>query len=253
MDMCLSCGEIAMCSVREVWQESRELELDACCEANLEGWIESIHSWSRQERAQWMYEETGLIVKDLLVSGDVLQWTIDYGLKLGPVSFADAQEFVRCHHRHCKPPVGWKFGQAVFNGCEMVGVMMAGRPVSAALEAQGCLEINRVCVLDTRPHALIENACSMLYAYACRKALRRGYSRVVTYTKLDESGTSLRAAGFVPVAISRGGSWHRRQRPRIDPDTTGPKLRWERWSDAASLPVQERFTFVPDKDFLAAA
>lgn len=234
-----------MCSVRDVWQESRAIELDACCEANLEGWIESISGWSRHERARWMYEETGLIVKDILVSGGVLQWTVDYGLKLGAVSFADAREFVARHHRHCKAPAGWKYGQAVFNGSEMVGVMMAGRPVSAALEAQGCLEINRVCVLDTNPRALIENACSMLYGYACREGFRRGYSRVVTYTKLDEPGISLRAAGFVPVAISRGGSWHRRHRPRIDSDTTGPKLRWERWSDAASLPVQERFAFAP--------
>jgi hypothetical protein len=163
MDTCPFCGEMATCSVREVWHASREIEFDACCEANLEGWIESIHSWTRRERVQWMYEETGLIVKDLLMSGDVLQWTVDYGLKLGPVSFADAREFVERNHRHCKAPVGWKYGQAVFNGSKMVGVMMAGRPVSAALQAQGCLEINRVCVLDTRPRALIENACSMLY------------------------------------------------------------------------------------------
>lgn len=246
MEICPFCGEVAYCSVGEVWQESRELELDACCEANLEGWIESIHFWSRRERARWMYEETGLIVKDLLMSGGVLNWIVDYGLKLGPVSFADAREFVERHHRHSKAPAGWKFGQAVFNGRDMVGVMMAGRPVSAALQAQGCLEINRVCVLDTRPRALIENACSMLYGYACRIAFRSGYSRVVTYTKMDELGTSLRAAGFVPVAVSQGGSWHRRRRPRIDSDNIGPKVRWERWLDGARLPVQELFVFAPD-------
>jgi len=243
MDICPFCGEEAVCCVREVWEELREIELDACCETNLEGWIDSIRCWSRCERTQWMLEETGLTVKDLLVRDGTLHWTLHYGLRLGPVSFADAKTFVARHHRHCDAPVGWKYGKAVFNGHEMVGVVMVGRPVSPALSAQGCIEINRVCVLDHRPHALVENACSMLYGFACREAFRRGYRRVITYTTQDERGTSLRAAGFRPVARSKGGSWNRKGRPRTDKSSTAPKIRWERWCDAAALPIQQRLVF----------
>lgn len=116
----------------------------------------------------------------------------------------------------------------------------AGRPVSAELARQGCIEVNRVCVRDTQPHALVENACSMLYGYACREAFRRGYSRVVTYTLTSESGVSLRAAGFVPVAGSEGGTCNRVGRPRLDSGSTAPKLRWERWNDQRSVAVQTR-------------
>jgi hypothetical protein len=60
-----------------------------------------------------------------------------------------------------------------------------------------------------------------------------GYKRVVTYTLASETGSSLRAAGFVPVATSRGGSWSRKDRPRQDNAFTVPKVRWERWAKDA--------------------
>lgn len=189
-----------------------------------------------------MAELTGLIVRDVLVTDDTLHWTLDYGLELGPISFSDAKEFIRSHHRHCDPPVGWKYGAALFNGGELVGVMSAGRPVSRVLAATQCIEISRVCVKDLRPHGLVENACSLLYGYACREAFERGYERVITYTRRHERGTSLRAAGFVPVAISRGGSWSRQGRQRTSKRSTGPKVRWERWK-SIQLPIQHRFAF----------
>lgn len=143
---------------------------------------------------------TGIYVRDVIVTDDVLTWTLDYGLRLRPISFAEAKEFIEEHHRHCGPPVGRQYGAAVSNGAEMVGVMTAGRPVSAELARQGCVEVNRVCVRATTPAALVTNACSMLYGYACREAFRRGHDRVVTYTLSTERGPPLRAAGFLPVA-----------------------------------------------------
>ena len=240
METCPSCGAWASFEVADVCLDTREVLLDACCEANLEGWLETIASWSRKERSRWMFLQTGIFVKDIIMTGDVLSWTLDYGLRLEAVSFADAKDFIRAHHRHCAPPVGWRYGAAVLNGREMAGLMTAGRPVAAALDRQGCIEINRVCVKDSTPRVLVENACSMLYGYACRQAFKRGYQRVVTYTLTGEAGVSLRAAGFVPVAQTQDGSWDRASRPRIDRSPTIRKIRWERWRDSATLPTQRR-------------
>jgi hypothetical protein len=171
-----------------------------------------------------------------------LRWTLHYGLEIGEVSFPVAKEFIQEHHRHCDPPQGWKYGAALFNGDDMVAVMTAGRPGSRHLDAQGCMEITRVCVKDMEPHDLVANACSILYGYGSREAFKRGYGRVVTYTKKDESGASLRAAGFVPVAVSQGGEWNRRGRPRRPGRNTVPKIRWERWKGQV-LPVQTRLRF----------
>ena len=238
MDTCPVCGDLARFGVDEVIWELREVVVSACCDENLEGWLETFRSLSRTERAAWMLQETHIHVRDILVSGDVLTWTLDYGLHLQQVSLADAKNFIREHHRHCEPPIGWKYGAAVFNGGELIGVMTAGRPVSAELARQGCIEVNRVCVKETTPRALAENACSMLYGHACREAFKRGHDRVITYTLGTERGTSLRASGFLPVAKTPGGSWDRRARPRTDKTSTVPKVRWEQWRDSASLPVQ---------------
>ncbi len=238
MDQCPWCGEPATFEITEVFLETREIELDSCCEANLNECIDSIRLWTRRERARWMLLQSGIRVRDLIVDGEALSWVLDYGVRLEPIEFGVAKEFIREHHRHLRPPRGWKFGMAAFNGDEMVGVMSAGRPVSPVLQAKGCLEINRVCVKDNDPSALGKDACSLLYGYACREGFQRGYRRVITYTLMSESGASLRAAGFVPVAITSGGSWNRKKRPREDNAPTEPKIRWERWKDAATLPKQ---------------
>jgi hypothetical protein len=98
-----------------------------------------------------------------------------------------------------------------------VGVAIVGHPVSSRLRAQGWLEVTRVATNGTR------NACSALYGAAVR-----AYPRVVTYTRADEPGTSLRAAGWVPVAMSRpdrrsGSLWRIRWAPRRH--FVGPEIR----------------------------
>jgi hypothetical protein len=238
MEICYSCGDVAYFRVVDVCPDEREIFLDACCDANLDGWLEAIRSCSPAERREWVLRETGAAVRDIVVNCDSISWALDFGLRVEEISFADACDFIRNHHRHCEPPVGWKFGAAVFNGAELVGVMTAGRPVSPALARQGCIEVNRVCVKDHRPRELVRNACSMLYAHACREAFRRGHRRVITYTLETERGSSLRASGFVPVARSRGGSWNRAGRPRAGKSVAGPKIRWERLSDAKRVPKQ---------------
>jgi hypothetical protein len=64
------------------------------------------------------------------------------------------------------------------------------------------LEVNRTCTDGTR------NANSMLYGAVWRAARAMGYVRCITYTQHDESGASLRAAGWVKVkSLDARKSW----------------------------------------------
>lgn len=115
-------------------------------------------------------------------------------LRIVPIGFREASEFVRLLHRHNKPPAGCKFCIGVTVESSLVGVAQCGRPVSRVLDDGLTLEINRTCTDGYR------NANSKLYG-ACRAVAKAmGYSRVITYTQAGESGSSLRAVGFVQVA-----------------------------------------------------
>jgi hypothetical protein len=145
-------------------------------------------------------------------------------MKIQPVSLKFAQEFVRQHHRHNKPPVGHKFSVGLFDGETCVGVATAGRPVARALDDGLTLEVVRTCTDGTR------NANSMLYGAIVRAATALGYVRCVTYTQHDESGASLRGAGWTPVAnLNPRKGWDTPSRPREDIGSSGVgRIRWER-------------------------
>lgn len=145
-------------------------------------------------------------------------------MNLRPVSLKFAQEYVREHHRHNKPPVGHKFSVGLFDGERCVGVAVAGRPVARMLDDGLTLEVTRTCTDGTR------NANSMLYGAIVRAATALGYHKCVTYTQHDESGASLRGAGWTPVLqlASRAG-WDAPSRPRADIGSGGvARIRWER-------------------------
>jgi hypothetical protein len=123
-------------------------------------------------------------------------------LKLVPIGFREASQFIRENHRHNKPPTGWKFGVAVSNSLGLVGVATAGRPIARHFDDGSTLEVNRTCT-DGTP-----NANSMLYGAIWRAAKALGYTRCITYTQAEESGASLRASGFVKVKeLSPRESW----------------------------------------------
>ena len=142
-------------------------------------------------------------------------------LSLVPMALAEANEYVRLHHRHNVPVRGCKFCVGVVSEAGgLRGVAIAGRPVARSLDNGRTLEILRVCTDGTA------NAPSMLYG-ACRRAGKAlGYTRIVTYTMEDEGGASLRAAGFQLDAKTKGGSWSCPSRPRTDKASTRPKFRW---------------------------
>lgn len=104
----------------------------------------------------------------------------------------------------------------------LVGVAVAGRPVSRLLDDGYTLEITRLCTDGSR------NACSMLYSACWRAGKAMGYRRAVTYILATESGHSLTASGWTRAEMrSAGGSWSRPSRHRTDPSPTAPKHRYE--------------------------
>ena len=127
-------------------------------------------------------------------------------LLLVPVGFAEARVFVEVWHRHLGPPRGHKFSLGLRDaGGVLVAVAIVGRPVARALDDGRSAEVTRLAG-DGTP-----NACSMLLGAAARAARALGYRRLVTYTRAEESGASLRAAGWRPVAVlpprrQRGGA-----------------------------------------------
>ena len=124
-------------------------------------------------------------------------------LRVVPITLKAAAAFIEQHHRHHGPPRGWRFGAAIVDETGTIrGVGTAGRPVARRLDDALSLEINRTCT-DGVP-----NGNSLLYGALWRAGRALGYVRAYTYTQGDESGASLRAAGWVIDAeLAARGTW----------------------------------------------
>jgi len=143
-------------------------------------------------------------------------------LKSVPVTLKAAKEFVARHHRHHPPPQGHKFSIACSVRTEIVGVLIAGRPVSRNLDNGKTLEVTRCCTDGYK------NACSFLYSRAARIAKELGYNKIITYILESESGTTLKASGWFCENSSCGGStWNRPSRKR---DTDAPTCKKKRFA-----------------------
>lgn len=158
-------------------------------------------------------------------------------LTLVPITRREADAFVEAHHRHHDPPRGFKFAIGAEQAGKVVGVVIVGRPVARMLRADPfCAEVTRLCVVKD-----VKNGCSFLYAAAWRCARAMGYRRLVTYTLPEEGGASLRAAGWRLIGEAGGGTWDRKDRPRVDTHPTQTKLRWELLAEeSAETPAPER-------------
>lgn len=115
-------------------------------------------------------------------------------LQIVPITFRQAQDFVRSHHRHNRKPRGCLVSVGLEHGGKLVGVMVMGRPVARAYQDGFTAEVTRTCVVDCK------NANSLLYGKARQLATILGYRRLITYTREGESGQSLKAAGFRCIA-----------------------------------------------------
>ena len=123
-------------------------------------------------------------------------------MKIAPITFRQACNFINRYHRHHKATVGCKFCISVIDEDGQIhGVAVSGRPVSRWLDDGYTLEINRCCSDGAR------NACSMLYGACCRIAKEMGYRKVITYTLQSENGASLKASNFICEGVAGGTHW----------------------------------------------
>jgi len=151
-----------------------------------------------------------------------------------PLSLDEANTLVAHWHRHHHPIPQAKFSIGALDGDRLCGAAIVGRPVARLLDDGVSLEVNR-CVTDGTP-----NACSMLYGACARAAKALGYSRVWTYTRVDEPGTSLRAAGWrLDNPAIRARSWNMPGRPRTDRTEIVQRQRWL-W-ESGLAPVELKF------------
>lgn len=127
-------------------------------------------------------------------------------------------------HRHHKPVQGHRFSIAAYDGDELVGAIVVGRPSARAIPPYTVAEVTR---LVTNGH---RNACSLLYSAAARAAEAMGFWAIQTYTLLDESGASLRACAWEDEGQVRpdGKGWNNREGRRDDQPQTA-KRRWRRY------------------------
>ena len=140
-----------------------------------------------------------------------------------PLTLRKANYFVKEHHRHHGPVTGCKFAIGCSLNGELIGIAIAGRPVSRRLDDGMTIEVTRLCT-DGQP-----NACSRLYGAAVRVAREMGYTRAITYTHSDEPGTSLRAAGWTMDGRIPGRSWNRPNRKRNLRSPPSDKCRWVKY------------------------
>jgi hypothetical protein len=143
-----------------------------------------------------------------------------------PISLKTAQTFITEHHRHNKAPRGHKYSVAAVWDGEIVGVVIVGRTIARKLDDGFTVEVLRCCVRDGAPR----NTPSYLYGISRRIWQAWGGKKVITYNLQSESGDSLRGAGFVLSAKTRGTAkgWDRKKRSRANaPIYAEPKNRWE--------------------------
>jgi hypothetical protein len=142
-------------------------------------------------------------------------------LEIKPITVKAARKQVKQWHRHLEDVQGGLFAASVHADGELAGVAVAGNP-ARVWQGTARLVISRVATNETK------NACSMLYGAICRAAKALGWREAWTYTLPHEPGTSLLAAGFEDMGMSKGGEHSRAKRPRNPAKQPGPKRRWRR-------------------------
>ncbi len=145
-------------------------------------------------------------------------------LILTPISLREANAFVGRHHRHHRPSRGHKFSLAAAIAEEIVGVAIVGRPLSRHLDDGRTLEVARLCT----PDPAHPNVCSFLYGASARAAFALGYDRVITYIRADETGVSLKAAGWMMTRVTKSELWDRPGRARAASTEQVHRRRYER-------------------------
>lgn len=149
------------------------------------------------------------------------------------IPLVEANAFVIEKHRHHGEAWGHKFSLGAYEGGQLIGVAICGRPSARRLDDGKTLEVTRLCTDGTR------NACSFLYGAAAREAKRRGYEKIITYILQSENGASLKASNWTLEAEKCGKpSWdgpryrarHEQEQLTLFPKKTPPPEYKQRWA-----------------------
>ena len=124
----------------------------------------------------------------------------------------------------------------------LCGIAIVGRPISRFLDDGHTLEITRVVFpnlansisFDAEMAKRNENHASSipseLIADVCKQAKKRGYKKIITYTRQDEKGNYYKACGFDIVFRQKSvGFWKSKNGKKVNTKSTPcPKNRWEK-------------------------
>jgi hypothetical protein len=230
-ECCAYCGAEDWQTVDDVFPDLREVSLLFCCEGQRDDWSEYMRLFGSDRPVR---REQQMLLADVGVSARRLtsEFLIDFGLDVRPIDWRTAKAFVEQHHRHNPYIRGWRFGFAVYNGNDLVGVCTVGRPVARALDASTTVEVTRVCVRADLPEGLTWGACSALYVAAAAEAEARGFQRIITYTLESENGSALKGlsgSGWRQAYKTRPNkTWNCASRPRAQKSPTCAKWCWEK-------------------------
>ena len=230
--VCPCCGAGFELDLLEIW-EARDFVFSACCEQIQGLAIQHCAADGRDAAAFLRLLDVegycGGQLRSVASNEYTGQFLLDWRLRLVDIEQRDAKDFVNAYHEHLDAPPGWRFGKAVINGQTVVGVIWVGRAVARSYNKDTVTEVNRCAVRRDIPAALRRNACSMLYGWASREAEKRGFSDIITYTLAEEeTGVTLKAAGWECEGEAGGGSWNSPSRPRVDKGPTVLKVRWRK-------------------------
>jgi hypothetical protein len=158
-------------------------------------------------------------------------------LRTVPLTLKQANALVKRLHRHHEPVNAHRFSIGALSGNVLVGCAIVGRPVSYHYEQYKVCEVSRLATDGSA------NACSFLYGACAKTAKIMGFERIQTYTLPDESGKSLRGAGWIDEGIRRSAAWTQRGKGvRRNKHPIGPKRLWSKrladpWPDNFNLDV----------------
>lgn len=151
------------------------------------------------------------------------------GMRVVPLTLAQANAIVGKWHRHHKLAVGHRWSIGIEDEGALIGAAIVGRPVARMTPQYSIAEITR---LTTNGHP---NVCSMMYRACARAAQAMGFDEIQTFILQSEPGTSLKAAGWLEdKSPSRGGDWNRPSRGgrRVDQPQEPKRRFYVRWGHA---------------------
>lgn len=146
-----------------------------------------------------------------------------------------AQAAVSAWHSHHRRHHGDILCIGAFLAGELVAVEVCGRPTAPKSDDGVTWEITRQAIGPNAP----PHTSSRLHGCAVRVARELGVTLVISFTRIDERGSSMLASNFRPVAVGRGrGDWESGKKQRSLPGLYEPtteqidRVRWE-WGPRA--------------------